>query len=91
MTISPGFNYSDSAIVGENKIQNPIIQPLEGRCSDIYPDSICSDWYVYEWDGELSNSYILYPGEFYVWESDTNTSFKEWMYEPFKIILHKST
>ena len=91
MTISPGFNYSDSAIVGENKIQNPIIYPLEGRCSDIYPDSICSDWYIYEWDGELSNSYILYPGEFYVWESDTNTSFKEWMYEPFKIILHKST
>ena len=89
MTISPGFNYSDSAIVGENKIQNPIIYPLKGKCSDIYPDSICSDWYIYEWDGELLDSYILYPGEFYVWESDTNTSFKEWMYEPFKIILHK--
>jgi hypothetical protein len=90
MIISPGFNYSDSAIVGENKIQNPIICPVGGKCSDIYPDSICSDWYIYEWDGVLSNNYTLYPGEFYVWKSDTNVSFKEWMYEPFKIILHKS-
>lgn len=89
MTISPGFNYSDSAIVGENKIQNPIIYPLEGRCSDIYPDSICSDWYIYEWDGVLSNNYMLYPGEFHVWNPETNYSIKEWIYEPFKIILHK--
>lgn len=88
MTISPGFNYGDSAIVGENKIQNPIICPLEGRCSDIYPDSICSDWYIYEWDGELSNNYILYPGKFYVWDVE-GYAFKEWVYEPFKIILHK--
>jgi len=87
MTVSPGFNYSDSAIVGENKVQNSITGPLEGKCADIYPDSICSDWYIYEWDGELSKSYLLYPGEFYVWKSDTNTSFKEWMYDPFEIIL----
>jgi len=87
MTVSPGFNYTDSAIVGENKVQNSITGPLEGKCADIYPDSICSDWYLYEWDGELSKSYLLYPGEFYVWKSDTNTSFKEWMYDPFEIIL----
>ncbi|MBC8389617.1 MAG: hypothetical protein ISS28_06025 [Candidatus Cloacimonetes bacterium] len=91
MTISPGFNYSDSAIVGENKVQNSVIGPLEGKCADIYPDSICSDWYLYEWDGELSENYLLYPGEFYVWESDTNTSFKEWMYEPFEIVIHNNS
>lgn len=88
MTISPGFNYSDSAIVGENKIQNQIIYPLGDKCSDIYPDSICSDWYIYEWDSELSNRYILYPGKFHVWDTE-GYAFKEWVYEPFKIILHK--
>jgi len=88
MTISPGFNYSDSAIVGENKIQNQIIYPLGDKCSDIYPDSICSDWYIYEWDGELLNSYILYPGKFHVWDVE-GYAVKEWIYEPFKIILHK--
>ena len=90
MVVSPGFNYNDSAIVGENKVQNSIIGPLEGKCTDIYPDSICSDWYIYEWDGELSKNYLLYLGEFYVWKSDTNTSFKEWMYEPFEIVLPNS-
>ena len=89
MTIGPGFDYNDSAIVGENKIQNQAIGHLCGKCTDIYPDSICSDWYVYEWDGELLNSYTLHSGEFHVWNPETNYSVKEWIYEPFEIVIHK--
>jgi hypothetical protein len=90
VTVSPGFNYiGESAIVGDNKTQNSMISPLEGKCNDIYPDSICSDWYIYEWDGELSENYQLYPGKFHVWDPDTNYSLKEWTYEPLKIIINK--